>query len=191
MFAYCGNNPIIRKDGNGAAFETVFDIISLASSLGDVLANPANPWAWAGLLGDVIDVAVPFVTGVGETTKAIGTSVRVITKTDNAVDMARAFRNASETGEEIKSAVGTYVVLYKNGNNYVGKGPFNRAIQSAKEHLANDDVVNAIIWAPTGSDRAAFIAEYLMQTVRNVNKRGEGTFNRIWSPGKNMDRFYR
>ena len=96
MFAYCGNNPVSRLDANGEAFETIFDIISLASSVADVIANPANPWAWAGLLGDVVDVAVPFVTGVGEATKAVGTSVRVITNANDVVDTARTFRKTAK-----------------------------------------------------------------------------------------------
>ena len=184
MFAYCGNNPVCRQDTNGEAFETVFDIISLASSVADVVANPANPWAWAGLIGDVIDVAVPFVTGVGETTRAVGTSVRVITNVSNAVDTARTFRRTAGKVDDIKDTIGTYVILYKNGDNYVGKGPFNRAIQSAKEHLQSNDSVSSINWAPTSSDESAFIAEYLLQTVRGVGSQGKNTFNKIWSPGR-------
>ena len=184
MFAYCGNNPVCRQDVNGEAFETVFDIISLASSVADVVANPANPWAWAGLIGDVIDVAVPFVTGVGETTRAVGTSVRVITNVSNTVDTARTFRRTADKLDDIKDSVGTYVILYKNGDNYVGKGPFNRAIQSAKEHLRSNDSVSSIIWAPTSSNESAFIAEYLLQTVRGVGSQGKNTFNKIWSPGR-------
>ena len=43
MFAYCNNNPVVRQDSTGTAFETVFDIASLAFSVADVIANPANP----------------------------------------------------------------------------------------------------------------------------------------------------
>ena len=186
MFAYCGNNPVSRLDANGEAFETIFDIISLASSVADVIANPANPWAWAGLLGDVVDVAVPFVTGVGEATKAVGTSVRVITNANDVVDTARTFRKTAKKTDDIKRTVGTYVVLYKDGNNYVGKGSFNRAIKSAKNHLQGNDKVSAIIWAPATSDKNAFIAEYFLQTVRGVGSKGKNTFNKIWSPGKLM-----
>ena len=57
--------------------ETVFDVVSLAFSVADVIANPANPWAWAGLAGDVVDL-IPFVSGMGEATDI----VRVATKVD-------------------------------------------------------------------------------------------------------------
>ena len=186
MFAYCNNNPVVRQDSTGTAFETVFDIASLAFSVADVIANPTNPWAWAGLVGDVIDVAVPFLTGVGEATKAVGTTVRVVSKVDDVVDAAKTLRRTADATDDIKDAVGTYVVLYKNGSNYVGKGPFKRAIKSASEHLQNRDEIASIIWAPTSSNKTAFIAEYLLQTVRKVGKEGQDTFNKIWSPGRTL-----
>lgn len=77
MFAYCGNNPVSRKDEDGESFETVFDVISLTLSIADVANNPSSVWAWAGLIGDIVDVAVPFVSGVGEATKALSASSRL------------------------------------------------------------------------------------------------------------------
>ena len=71
MFAYCGNNPVIREDRDGEAFETVWDAVSLASSVVDVIANPYDPWAWIALAGDAADVLIPFVGGIGETTRAL------------------------------------------------------------------------------------------------------------------------
>ena len=185
LYAYCNNDPVNYADPSGHAFETVFDIVSLVASVADVIANPANPWAWAGLLGDVIDVAVPFLTGVGEMTKAVGTTVRVINHTDNVIDAARTFRRTADAADDIRDSVGTYVILYKNANlNYVGKGSYRRAIQSAKGHLADGGEILSIVWAPTSCDRNAFIAEYLMQTVRGVGN--SGTLNLIWSPGRNL-----
>ena len=70
LFAYCDNNPVMRKDIDGAFWDTFFDIVSLAVSVCEVIANPTDPWAWAGLAGDVVDL-VPFVTGVGEVNRAV------------------------------------------------------------------------------------------------------------------------
>ena len=86
-FAYCGNNPVSRVDAAGHVWETVFDIVSLTFSIADVVANPANPWAWAGLAGDVADVMIPFVGGIGETIKAVGVA-RKLSKADAIVDVA-------------------------------------------------------------------------------------------------------
>ena len=68
----------MRTDNGGMFWETVFDVVSLAFSVADVIANPSDPWAWAGLIGDAVDVLVPFVSGVGETTKALKVANKVI-----------------------------------------------------------------------------------------------------------------
>ena len=41
------------------------------------MKSPTDPWAWGGLAGDTIDL-LPFVTGVGEATRA----VKIINKAD-------------------------------------------------------------------------------------------------------------
>ncbi len=84
MFAYCGNNPVIRKDTSGRFFETVFDIITLAMSVIDVISNPTNLWSWAGLVGDLVDL-IPFVTGVGETTKVVRGTNAVVEPTVDVI----------------------------------------------------------------------------------------------------------
>ena len=71
MFAYCNNNPVIYQDPTGEAVDTVFDVVSLAFSVAEVAANPGDPWAWAGLSGDLVDVLLPFVGGVGEAIKGL------------------------------------------------------------------------------------------------------------------------
>ena len=184
LYAYCDNNPVIRRDISGFAWETVFDIVSLAGSVAEVMAKPSDPWAWVGLVGDVVDVALPFVTGVGEVTRATRTTVRVISDVDDVVETAQVFKRTSGATDAIRKSIGVYVVLYEKGRNYVGKGGFNRAITSAKEHLSANNKVTGIIWAPTRTTNNAFISEYLLQTVRGVGKKHTNTFNKIWSPGR-------
>ena len=79
MYVYCGNNPVVRKDDCGKFWDTVFDVVSLVTSVVDVAANPKDPWAWAGLVGDVVDL-IPFVSGVGETTKIVKNTIRAVDK---------------------------------------------------------------------------------------------------------------
>ena len=86
MFAYCGNNPVVRRDETGAAFETVFDIISLGTSIIEVSCNPGDVGAWVGLVGDIIDVAVPFVAGVGETVRAVNAGRKIADAADDLND---------------------------------------------------------------------------------------------------------
>ena len=76
LYTYCDNNPIMRTDKGGTAWETVFDIISLGLSIGDVMENYDDPMAWVGLVGDAIDL-IPFVTGVGETARVVNTGRKI------------------------------------------------------------------------------------------------------------------
>ena len=76
LYAYCDNNPVTRTDDGGAFWETVFDVVSLAFSVVDVVANPTDPRAWISLAGDAVDL-IPFVTGVGEVTRAVTTVTRL------------------------------------------------------------------------------------------------------------------
>lgn len=110
MFAYCGNNPVDRKDTSGAIWKTVIDVISLGASVVEVAINPADPWAWAGLVGDEVDL-IPFVTGVGEVTRAIKVTSRVVDNVDNVVDAAKAIKRSSNAADNIKKATGTYEIL--------------------------------------------------------------------------------
>ena len=103
MFAYCCNNPVTREDPDGEAFDTVFDILSLGSSIVDVINDPDNPWKWAGLVGDVIDVAVPFVTGIGEVTRAVKVAKEATEFVDNAQDALKVVNKAPIViGENMK-----------------------------------------------------------------------------------------
>ena len=112
LFAYCDNNPVMRKDIDGAFWDTFFDIVSLAVSVCEVIANPTDPWAWAGLAGDVVDL-VPFVTGVGEVTRAVKAAnkagdVLTIQKaadfTDDAADIIKGLDRSSGFTKSTRSA---------------------------------------------------------------------------------------
>ena len=59
--------------------------------------NPDDPWAWIGLAGDIIDVAVPFVGGLGEATRAISAATEVIDTVDDIHD-------AGKTADRIEDA---------------------------------------------------------------------------------------
>lgn len=72
----------------------------------------ADPWAWAGLVGDVVDVVVPFVSGMGEVTKAAGTVADVADAIDDVRDTARAMDNvedALDAGGDIARKTDFYV----------------------------------------------------------------------------------
>lgn len=98
LFAYCGNNPLIRLDHDGQFWDTVFDIISLGASIVEVCINPTDPWAWAGLAGDAIDL-IPFVTGVGEVTRA----AKTVDKVADTVQIAKAVDFTDDAADLVKT----------------------------------------------------------------------------------------
>lgn len=191
LFAYCDNNPVVRLDHGGDFWDTFFDIVSLASSVIEVIANPASPSAWIGLAADVVCTVVPGLTGGGAV-------VDILVKGDDVVDTARTLKNAfnhvdnaTDAANAFRKSTGTYEVMYKSGRNYVGKGGFERAITSAAEHCSPNkinnyagDVVESIRWVSAKDDAHAFAYEALWQLKRGVGKNGRMTYNKIWSPGR-------
>ncbi len=183
MFAYCGNNPVARKDDGGAFWDTIFDVVSLVSSVAEVIINPTSGAAWAGLAADVVCTVVPGLTGGGAIVKAV-------TKADDVVDTAKAVYKAADKASDIRKATGSYEILYKSGKNYVGKGGFKRAITSASKTRQTNGIIDEVVsitWKKAPNSKAAFIDEYLAQLQRGVlsSNKNAWTYNKIWSPGRN------
>ncbi len=103
MFAYCNNSPISHKDTTGDVVDVVFDVASLCFSIVDVTANPYDPTAWFGLIGDVVDVVVPFVSGVGETAKAIGAIHKAVDIADDIHDTGKSVKRGWKVGDNISN----------------------------------------------------------------------------------------
>ena len=95
LFNYCGNDPINRLDESGCFWGFICDVISLVSSIIEVCQNPDDPWAWVGLAMDAVDL-LPVVSGLGEATRAIKTTDRIVENVDNLHDTAKAAGNATE-----------------------------------------------------------------------------------------------
>ncbi len=99
MFAYCQNNPIIFHDSEGTAIETVFDVLSLIASAVEVAVNPTDIGAWIGLVGDTVDL-IPFVTGVGETVRALRTASKIADGSDIVIDTYRNVKKVANGAVE-------------------------------------------------------------------------------------------
>lgn len=109
--------------------------------------NPADPWAWAGLAGDAVDM-IPFVGGIGETIKVMSVSSKVAKNADNVIDAAKALRRSTDASSNLRKATGSYEILFASGKNYVGKGGFQRAIDSAKRYSNPHALTYNKIWSP-------------------------------------------
>ena len=116
LYAYCGNNPVARADNGGTAWETVFDLISLASSIIEVSCNPVDIGAWVGLVGDIIDVAVPFVAGVGETVRLVNTGRKVTNSLDDMNDARKVVGKIHGNSLSSNKINYGYQLIDKNNN---------------------------------------------------------------------------
>jgi len=90
-YTYSANNPVMYCDPSGNVWETIFDIVSLGASFIEALEDPTDGWLWVGVAADAVDL-IPFVTGVGEVTRA----VRIADNITDAVDDAHDAKNVGD-----------------------------------------------------------------------------------------------
>jgi len=103
LYAYCDNNPVMRKDDGGYFWDTVFDVVSLCVSIVDVINDPTDVGNWLGLVGDAVDL-IPFVTGVGEVTRAVNFSRKALDAADDIHDAAKVVDGSIDTYKALKKA---------------------------------------------------------------------------------------
>ena len=100
MFAYCGNNPVMRVDEAGSYWDTIIDVVSLCFSVVDVIKNPDDPWAWVGLAADIVSIVVPCVAGGGAIVKAATKADDIydgLKFVDEGIDIVDDFHDAGKT----------------------------------------------------------------------------------------------
>ena len=98
MYAYCANNPVIRKDTGGNLFDFIFDIASVAYSVYEVIKNPKSVTNWLALAADVASLAAPVVTGGGAAVKAVAKYG------DDVLDLAKAGDKVHDTSKVASKA---------------------------------------------------------------------------------------
>ena len=176
-YCYCNNSPLSRKDDGGKTPDTVFDIISLGASIVEVVANPADPWSWIGLVGDIVDVAVPFVGGLGEATKALKTLSKTLDIGDDIADATiltnKTLEVVKESAEKLNKGVNSVYVSFKDGLlEYVGIT--NNFLRRKNEWKGVRDIIELVPNLDRGS------ARLVEQTViATFGKMGKGCLSNI------------
>ena len=163
LFAYSENNPITSKDSTGNVVETVFDLISLGSSIVEVIAQPNNPWNWICMIGDIADL-IPCVSGVGETLKGIKASVKGLSKAKKASNAMEASGEVAEAASKIGSNSSNYTYralnqkdyeCYTNGLGLEAKNPGGE--WGLEDHLIN------------GSGKTSWTNDPYISTTSDIN----------------------
>ena len=92
-YVYGNNNPYKYKDPDGRAFETAWDVASLALSVGQFMQSPSIGNA-LGVVVDAASVAIPGIPGGGGALRALG--------------------NAAEAGKNVASSAAQGVQVEKS-----------------------------------------------------------------------------
>ena len=162
MFVYCGNNPVVRSDPDGDAWETIWDLISLGLSIAGVINNPDDFWAWAGLVGDLVDVAIPFVGGLGEATRAVNVASDVVDAADDLYDAGRVADSVDDFSDTYK--VATEGACFISGTLILAESGY-----VSIETIATNDLVWA--WDEESGDIALkrVVETYINQTAELIH----------------------
>ena len=118
LFAYCDNNPVMRRDDGGQFWGTLFDVVSFVGSVVEVISDPSDVGAWIGLVGDAVDL-LPIVSGCGETVDAIRVAngaKKFADAIDDVHDTAKAIDRAKEglhAGKTVSNTIDSYKTLRK------------------------------------------------------------------------------
>ena len=104
LYAYCDNNPVIRKDITGEVWDTALDVAFIAGDIASIVVNPTNVVGYAELAADVVGLAVPGLTGGGKIVRAVINSDSVLKASkvaDKIVDLKKAIKSSRELGTKI------------------------------------------------------------------------------------------
>lgn len=150
MYAYCANGPIARYDVDGLFIDTVFDIVSLCFSIADVIANPTDPLAWAGLAVDVVCLVTPGLTGGGTFVRAVGKIddvadvVKTANKVDNVVDTAKTAKKIH--GNSLKTTKETigYALKKTDTGEIMKYGETTRGVKRYSQRFYRENGVDMV-----------------------------------------------
>ena len=189
IYSYCANNPVVFRDTNGSFIDIIWDGVSLVISVVDVVKDPTDPWAWAGLVGDVVDL-IPGVTGVGEATKA----AKVVKKTTDVVDTAKDVTKAADKTKDVSKVVSNAVETW--GKTASSKVLRENMIAAGK---SVPDYANAAHHIVAGKAANAEGARQILKKFDiDINHSGNGVFlptkkgvsNAAYHPSLHTDAYY-
>ena len=169
LFAYCDNDPINRRDDGGQFWDTLFDVASLVSSVVEVAANPANPFAWGALAADAVSLVLPGVTGGGKIVRFVANADNILDATkyaDEVVDGSKAMTSSLEAGQKLHKQ---YNPIKETINS--GQKSFNTSISKlnpkSKSRLRPDaiDFQNRIIYELKPYNKRSF-----KRAIKQTNK---------------------
>ena len=105
------------SDSSGHWIESVFDVLSLGVSVVEVVINPTDPFAWAGLAGDALDL-IPFVTGIGERTKGVRIVAKGADLADDTLDTIKFMKAVDRADDFVDNGLDIAKALDKTADGF-------------------------------------------------------------------------
>ena len=157
LYAYCGNNPVIRADFTGCFWDYVLDAAFLVWGVCDVINNPNDVGNWVSLGVDLVFAVVPFVpSGAGQV-------IKVGNRIDDAIDVANAINKIDNLGDMSKVTM-------------IGRN-MDRVTDTAKLINQADNLYDA--WA--GYDKTAKGAKKFFHNLTSMGHNGMWLYGKLRS----------
>ncbi len=170
LYAYCNNNPVMYADPSGHWIDIVFDLFSLGVSIVEVAINPLDPWAWAGLAGDAIDL-IPFVTGVGETIKGVKVVKKGVDLADDTIDTIKVVRAVDKSSDFAEGGLDIIKALNKTTEGFTISNRFS-GTKIHKTFMKNGTTIDGTRLRVDGLDNVNLEIYELKPFNKNSLKRG-------------------
>ena len=165
LYAYCDNNPVMRKDVTGESWDTVLDVVFIAGDIASIIANPTNAVGYVELAADVVGLAIPGLTGGGKIVRAVMNSDNVLKASkvaDKIVDSKKAIKSSSKIGTKIHKLYNPIKRAVSKNNTLI-----NKSLKKYGSRLRPDaiDFKNNIIYELKPYNKASY-KRALKQTNR-------------------------
>ncbi len=170
QFVYCCNNPVSYSDPTGHWLETVFDLFSLGVSVVDVVINPLNPWAWAGLAGDALDL-IPFATGIGESIKGMRVVAKGADLADDTLTTIRFAKAANYADEFADGGLDLVKMLDKTSDGFTISNRLD-GIKIHKAFMSNGMKIPGTLLRADGLDAVGKLLYELKPYNKNSLRKG-------------------
>lgn len=161
-------------DHGGAFWDTIFDVVSLVTSVAEVIVKPTSVSAWVGLAADALCLVTPGVTGGGAVVKAISKAgdvagaVKTVNKVDNAVGAAKTAKKVH--GNSLKTTKETigYALKKTDTGEIMKYGETTRGVKRYSQRFYRENGVKMVEMA-RGSK---YDMHYWQQIVSYYNQYG-------------------
>ena len=145
-------------------------MFSLGVSVVEVVINPLDPWAWAGLAGDALDL-IPIVTGLGESIKGMKVVAKGADQVEDALTTIRFAKAASYADEFAEGGLDLAKALNRTSDGFTISNRLD-GVKIHKSFMENGSLIPGTRLRADGLDTVAKSLYELKPYNRNNLRQG-------------------